>query len=169
MYARSLSGNREVSGLISRWYLAGPHREGEEPKPMMNGSEKSDSALVAMKPANQAGDPVAERVEQRAGTKGNMGQSRTRRTPSRSSVSPGLERVRQAANLPSLTQGRSPVRELRSLGSVRGVSGNRYPYRDSVLIAAVRVFNLNTHFDPIRTKSPLLGARLTLCLTTWFS
>jgi len=32
--------------------------------------------------------------------------------------------------LPSLTQGGSPVRELRSLGSERGVSGNRYPYRD---------------------------------------
>jgi hypothetical protein len=32
--------------------------------------------------------------------------------------------------LPSLTQGGSPVRELRTLGSVRGVSGNRYPYRD---------------------------------------
>ena len=38
---------------------------------------------------------------------------------------------RAATNaLPSLTQGGSPVRELRTLGSVRGVSGNRYPYRD---------------------------------------
>ncbi len=36
-------------------------------------------------------------MEQRAGTKGNTGQPRTRRTQSRSSVSPGLERVRQAA------------------------------------------------------------------------
>jgi hypothetical protein len=63
---------------------------------MMNGFEKSDSAIVAMKPANKAGGPVAERVEQRAGTKGNTGQPRTRRTQSRSSVSPGLERVRQA-------------------------------------------------------------------------
>src|SRR5580700_6577274 len=26
----------------------GPHREGEEPKPMMHGHEKSDSAIVAM-------------------------------------------------------------------------------------------------------------------------
>jgi len=31
--------------------VAGPHREGEEPKPMMNGPEKSDPAIVAMKPA----------------------------------------------------------------------------------------------------------------------
>ena len=28
------------------------------------------------------------------------------------------------------TQGRSPVRECRTPGSVRGVSGNRHPYRD---------------------------------------
>ena len=99
---------------------------------MMNGPEKSDSAIVAKKPVNKAGVPVAERVERRAGTKGNAGQPRTRRTQSRSSVSLGLERVRQAdQRLPSLTQGRSPVRELRSLGSVRGVPGNRYPYRES--------------------------------------
>jgi len=30
------------------------------------------------------------------------------------------------------------VRELRSLGSVRGVSGNRYPYRDHEYEAAVQ-------------------------------
>jgi hypothetical protein len=32
----------------------GPHREGEEPKPMMHGREKSDLVIVAMKPANKA-------------------------------------------------------------------------------------------------------------------
>jgi hypothetical protein len=31
----------------------GPHREGEEPKPMMHGGGKSDEAIVAMKPANE--------------------------------------------------------------------------------------------------------------------
>ena len=64
---------------------------------MMNGLEKSDPVVVATKPANKAGGPAAEWVEPRAGTKGNTGQPRTRRTLSRSSVSPGLERVRQAA------------------------------------------------------------------------
>ena len=78
-------------------YRAGPHREGEEPKPMMNGPEKSDSAIVAVKPANKAGQPAAEWVEPRAGTEGNAGQPRTRRTQSRDSVSQGLDRVRQAA------------------------------------------------------------------------
>ena len=64
---------------------------------MMNGPEKSDSAIVAMKPANKAGRPVAEWVEPRAGTKGNTGQPHTRRTQSRGSVSQGLDRVRDAA------------------------------------------------------------------------
>ena len=32
----------------------GPHREGEEPQPMMHGCEKSDLVIVAMKPANKA-------------------------------------------------------------------------------------------------------------------
>ncbi len=64
---------------------------------MMHGSEKSDSAIRAMKPANKAASAAAEWAEQRAGTKGNTGQSRTRRTQSRGSVSLGLDRVRQAA------------------------------------------------------------------------
>jgi RNA-directed DNA polymerase len=64
---------------------------------MMNGPEKSDSAIVATKPANKAGGPAAEWVEPRAGTKGNTGQPHTRRTQSRASVSQGLDRVRHAA------------------------------------------------------------------------
>jgi RNA-directed DNA polymerase len=64
---------------------------------MMNGRETSDSAIRAMKPANKAGRPAAEWVEQRAGTKGNTDQPRTRRAQNRSGVSQGLERVRQAA------------------------------------------------------------------------
>ena len=75
----------------------GPHREGEEPKPKTHGLEKSDLAVVAMKPANNAEPPAAEWVEPRTGTEGNADQPRTQRTQSRGSVSQGLERVRQAA------------------------------------------------------------------------
>ena len=64
---------------------------------MMHRLEKSDSAIRATKPTNNAGQPVAEWVEQRAGTEGNAGQPRTQRTQRRASVSPGLDRVRQAA------------------------------------------------------------------------
>src|ERR1700729_3928629 len=34
--------------------LQGPRREGRRPKPTMNGPEKSDSPIVAVKPANEA-------------------------------------------------------------------------------------------------------------------
>ena len=44
---------------------------------MMHRLEKSDSAIVAMKLANNAARAAAERVEPRAGTKGNAQQSRT--------------------------------------------------------------------------------------------
>jgi hypothetical protein len=64
---------------------------------MMHGHEKSDPAIVAKKPANNAGQPAAERVERRAGTEGSAGQQSTRRTQSRESVSQTPERVRTAA------------------------------------------------------------------------
>src|SRR4051812_30573441 len=38
----------------------GPHWEGEEPKPMMHGHEKSGSVIVAAKPANKAAHPAVE-------------------------------------------------------------------------------------------------------------
>jgi RNA-directed DNA polymerase len=41
---------------------------------MMNGPEKSDPVIVATKPTNKTERSVAELVERRAGTKGNVGQ-----------------------------------------------------------------------------------------------
>jgi RNA-directed DNA polymerase len=64
---------------------------------MMNELERSDSFIVAEKPTNKRGEPSAEPVEPREGTKGNSGETHTRRTLGRGSVHQGLERVRQAA------------------------------------------------------------------------
>src|SRR6516225_11273227 len=75
----------------------GPHRGGEEPKPMMNERGKSDTAIVAVKPANKAERSAAELVEQRAGTKGNADQQSTRRAQDRERESQALGRIRQAA------------------------------------------------------------------------
>src|SRR5215467_5503102 len=63
----------------------------------MHDSEKSDSAIVAVKLPNKAGLPVAEAVERRAGAKGNADQQSTHRTQSRKRVIQALSRVRQAA------------------------------------------------------------------------
>jgi RNA-directed DNA polymerase len=63
----------------------------------MNGREKSHSAIVAVKPTNNAGQPVAEPVEPRAGIKGNVEQGGTLRTLNREGASHGLDRVRKTA------------------------------------------------------------------------
>ena len=57
---------------------------------MMHGREKSDSAIVAVKPTNKAVPTAAEPAEPRAGAKGSARQQSTHRTQ-------GRERVRQAA------------------------------------------------------------------------
>ena len=72
---------------------------------MMHGHEKSDPAIVAVKPANKTEQPVAERSaleptaaepgEPRAGTKGNADQQSTCRTQSRVSVSQALDRIKE--------------------------------------------------------------------------
>ena len=64
---------------------------------MMHGDEKSGPVIVARNHANASGRPPAEGGAPRTGAKGNTPQTDTRRTPSRASVSPGLERVRRAA------------------------------------------------------------------------
>jgi len=91
---------REPGDLASgQWPMAvGPHRKGEEPSPMMHGHEKSDPAVVAKKPTNNAGQLVAELVERRAGTEGNADQQSTRRAQDRGSVSQALDRIRQVAS-----------------------------------------------------------------------
>jgi hypothetical protein len=63
--------------------------EGKEPKPLMHDPEKSDSGIVATKPTNKAGRPVAEPEELRPGTKGNADQESTHRAhPWRPRVAP---------------------------------------------------------------------------------
>jgi RNA-directed DNA polymerase len=67
------------------------------PKPMMHERGKSDLAIVAGKPANEAERSAAEPAEPRAGAKGNARQQSTGRPQSRGTVSQALERIRQAA------------------------------------------------------------------------
>src|SRR6266567_4380760 len=64
---------------------------------MMHGHEKSDFAIVAVKPANKAEQTAAEPVEPRAETEGNAGQQSTCGTQGQISVSQALERIRRVA------------------------------------------------------------------------
>jgi hypothetical protein len=63
---------------------------------MMYGREKSDTAIVPQKPANNAGRHAAEQVEGRAGPEGNTSPRHMYRTQGRVRVSQALARVRQA-------------------------------------------------------------------------
>ena len=71
----------------------------------MNGHEKSDPApgpgagagAVAMKLANEAGQPAKESVERRAGAEGNADRRSTHRAQIRARVTQALDRVRQVA------------------------------------------------------------------------
>ncbi len=65
--------------------------------PAMNGQGKSDGLVVPAKRPNQAGPPVAEAVEERSPTKGNVGQQNAPRTQSRTSAPSALDRVRGVA------------------------------------------------------------------------
>jgi hypothetical protein len=71
---------------------------------MMHERGKSDSAIVAVKPTNNAGQPAAEPAEPRTGTKRNAGEQSTHRTQGRTRVTQALARVRKA--LPSHSLGR---------------------------------------------------------------
>src|SRR5258708_4787840 len=123
---------------------------------MMDDREKSDPAIVAKKPANNAGQPAAERVERRAGTEGNAGQQSTRRAQDRESVSQALERVRQAAK-------RSPCRQTPEVGAGCGKSarpdlcGGR-PATD------VPTANASRPLAQVPTKVPSPNRQRTLCL-----
>jgi hypothetical protein len=84
----------------------------------MNGIEKSDPAIVAVKPANEPLRRGKEWVEPRAGAKGNAEGPRGVRTQSRAASTMGIDRVGEAARLwlpkasVSNTQGGSRMRNV---------------------------------------------------------
>ena len=64
---------------------------------MMHGQEKSDPAIVAVKPTNKTEQSAAELVERRAGTEGNADWQSTHWTQRQVSVPQAPERIRQFA------------------------------------------------------------------------
>jgi hypothetical protein len=103
----------------------------------MHGHEKSDGCVVPLKPSNKAGLLAAERVEGRRPLKGSMiGRPVPDTVPDIAGRSPPPCTNRSWMGRPNpecrsvITQERSPLRESRTVGSVRGVASNRCPYRD---------------------------------------
>ena len=131
--SRAKGSHRNLGDLVSgrrRRVLCvygGPHWEGEEPKPMMHGHEKSDLVIVAMKPANKAKEAHCGGVcgGERSGVGGAKGGGQGEYAPAQHVLDPepGSRDKRAGAytaTLPSHTRGGSRMRESRTYGSVRG-------------------------------------------------
>src|SRR5262245_31199787 len=100
---------------------------------MMHGHEKSDPAIVAVKPANKAERSAAELVEQRAGTEGNAVWQNTRRTQSRISVSQAPDRMRQLLCRLDPQVGAVCGKAARTV-LCGGARGNSRPYREGAIL-----------------------------------
>ena len=81
------------------------------PKPMMNGMEKSDSVVIAVKSANKGTAVPAEPMERRTEPEGNPGSQSMRRAQDRESVPQAADWIRRFVQrfAVSSTQGRSLV------------------------------------------------------------
>lgn len=91
---------REPGDLVAgRWCRAPSVRAGKAkgPKPAMNGDEKSDPTIVAMKPANEPLRRGKEWAEPRVGAEGNVRGPHGVRAQDRAAPSAGIDRVREAA------------------------------------------------------------------------
>ena len=129
--SRAKGSHRNLGGLVSGRQMLrerdGPHREGEEPKPMMHGREKSDLVIVAMNPANKAKKARCGGIcgGGRSGVGGAKGGGQGEYAPAKHV--PGTEPDKRdtgagayTATVPSHTRGRSRMRESRTYGSGRG-------------------------------------------------
>ena len=134
--------NRETWFASAAQFGGRPVGEGQGRTTYRHAGQESDSGVVPMKGSNKEGQPTAESLEGRPETKENDRQRHMRPTQCGTRMSQGLKGVRlgRLLALTPFIQGKSRMRETRSYGSVRGVPGDRHPYRDSYfLFAALRL------------------------------
>ncbi len=124
--------NRETWSASAAQFGGRPVGEGQGRTTYRHAGQESDSGVVPMKGSNKEGQPTAESLEGRPETKENDRQRHMRPTQCGTRMSQGLKGVRlgRLLALTPFIQGKSRMRETRSYGSVRGVPGDRHPYRD---------------------------------------
>src|SRR5215472_1679804 len=130
----------------------------------MHESEKSDSAIVAVKPPNNAGLPIAEAAEPRAGAKGNADEQSTLRTRSQERVTQALDRVRQTATGQRFAVKRRPQGVeggwLAVQSRLRAISSNRTQSmrRNAAAGLAIVLFLCGYQSRPQLPPTPVIGA-----------
>ena len=98
MRGNSLHGNREIPSVPTAVGAMGRSEKVKNRTSDMHADGKSDGPIVPEKPPNNDGpEPLAEVVEGRGPTKGNISQTTEARTQSRITTSIGLWGVREAA------------------------------------------------------------------------
>src|SRR5262249_2341977 len=98
MRGNSSHGNREIPSPPAADGATGRPEKATSRTSGMHGDGKSDGCIIPEKPPNKDGPPTsAEGVEGRRPTEGNTLPQATSRTQSRTDVSSGLKRVREAA------------------------------------------------------------------------
>ena len=134
MWGSFSRGSREIPSLAQPRMRLGPRRESLGSTTPMHGPGKSDRSIVPKKAANKVGvrKPAAELMEERERAEGNPCGQISDRTQCRIRLQQALAGIRGGGKyrLAVKTRGRSPVRQSRPLGSVRGPPGNRRSYRD---------------------------------------
>ena len=89
--------NRETWSASAAQLGGRPVGEGESRTAHRQAGQGSDSGVVPLKGSNKGGQPTAESLEGRPGTKENVRQPHTQPTQGGARVSQGLEGVRRAA------------------------------------------------------------------------
>ena len=105
---------------------------------MMYDREKSDPAIVAVKPTNKARQPAAGLGEPRAGAEGNVSQQSTGRAQYWGTVSQALKRIRHFVRISRRAVTRPRWEPYARIGPARicaGARSNSRPYRDHGLYA----------------------------------
>jgi len=144
-------GNREVSLLTKAAGRDGPHREGEEPKPMMHGREKSDSVIVSDEVAEQNREPAAEAMGAKGGGRGE-------REPA--THAPDTEAGKGVHRRGARTDGRKGFAVTIRGGSgmrkphVRFWAGTRYPVPYRHRLSPVRALAEGPLTEPTNSRSP---------------
>ncbi len=131
--------NRETSEMPVGYETGRPAGEGDSPTARMHVSEGSDSGIVPMNHLNKDGKPFAESEEGRPLIKENTHQSYLYAPDTeRGSCIPRVGECAESRPVSRVSL-RRQVSEIRAVcanerpyGSVRGVPGNWYPYRDQI-------------------------------------
>lgn len=125
-----MHGNRETSGASVPEAATDRREKAQSRTARMHAPEESDRGVVPKNRPNNEAQAKTEGEEGRPRIKENVSPAYTSPTQSGERVSQGLTGARQAFALTPSIRDKSRMREICSYGSVRGVAGDRYPYRD---------------------------------------